>query len=87
VSDVNSTKSPARTTVYSVLIAIGLAICIPVAVAIWFILSGGPVANEYVCTPGEAPADLPGGGSSCFQEGSELPPGAAWQPAGNHPIP
>lgn len=51
-----------------------------------FILSGGPLANEWVCSQGYAPANNRAGGSACFKEGSDLPPGYTWDPAGNHPL-
>jgi len=65
--------------------AVAAAVAAGGAVAV-FILSGGLFANEMACSQGEAPANNPEGGSACFEEGSELPPGFTWDPRGNHRI-
>jgi hypothetical protein len=41
-----------------------------------------PVSDEWVCSEGKAPA-----GNDCYREGSTLPPGVAWHPFGNRPLP
>ncbi len=46
-----------------------------------------PVADEWQCVQGEAPAVTAEGGRACFREGSALPPGYAWEPLGNRPLP
>lgn len=38
-----------------------------------------PVADEWQCVQGEAPAVTAEGGRACFREGSALPPGYAWE--------
>ncbi len=49
-----------------------------------FILSGGPLADEWICSKGEFPATAePGGGSQCIAYGEALPPGWTADPDGN----
>lgn len=40
-----------------------------------------PVADEWICSEGEAPA-----GNGCYAEGSTLPAGVTWDPFGNRPM-
>lgn len=49
-------------------------------------VSGTPLIDEWECVDGEAPYVYPDGGSACAKEGSELPPGATWDPFGNRPF-
>jgi hypothetical protein len=46
-----------------------------------------PMGDEWVCSDGEAPAGKPGRYNVCYEEGSNLPPGARWDPLGNRPMP
>lgn len=45
-----------------------------------------PVADEWQCADGEAPANHRSGGSACFPEDSTLPRGYRWDPWGNRPL-
>lgn len=45
-----------------------------------------PVADEWQCSEGEAPADHRAGGSACFREGASLPRGYTWDKWGNRPL-
>ena len=68
------------------LTAAAVAALVVVGLLAYFILSGGPLANEMACSEGEAPANNDEGGSACFKEGSELPSGYTWDPRGNFKI-
>jgi len=57
---------------------IGLA-----AFALWAV---NPVGDEWDCSPGEFPATNQAGGSACFRNGDELPPGWRADPKGNQPL-
>jgi hypothetical protein len=46
-----------------------------------------PMGDEWVCSEGEAPAGPKGRYNNCYDEGSELPKGAEWDPFGNRPMP
>lgn len=51
-----------------------------------FIVSGGPVADEWDCSKGEYPAFNQRGGSACFTYGERLPRGWTAYPKGNQPL-
>jgi hypothetical protein len=72
-----------------------LLVCSAVAVGAALVVAAGfaalvfifnPTADEWHCSQGEAPALRQNGGSACFPEGSELPRGWRWDPAGNRPL-
>ena len=67
----------------------GLVLGVGLAVAGGYTLllyAFNPVADEWQCSEGEAPADHRSGGAACFAEGSELPKGYRWDPLGNRPM-
>ncbi len=66
-------------------VAAGLILASGVALA-WFVLSGGPVANEWDCIRGEYPATSRDGGRACFSYGEHVPSGWTADPAGNQPL-
>ena len=51
-----------------------------------FIYSGGPVADEWTCSKGEAPIVHPDGGSQCLTYGDPMPAGWSADPVGNQPL-
>lgn len=67
----------------------GLVLGVGVAVAGGYVLltyADNPMADEWQCSEGEAPADHRSGGAACFEEGAELPKGYEWDPLGNRPL-
>lgn len=65
-------------------------LAVPVLLAAGFAgylaLSGTPLVDEWVCSDGEAPVLLDGGGSACRPEGATLGEGESWDPLGNRPL-
>ncbi len=51
-----------------------------------FIYSGGPLADEWACSKGEAPIVHPDGGAQCLTYGDPMPVGWTADPAGNQPL-
>lgn len=80
------TTDTTRTVKRVALIVAALAALAAVGFVTLYIMGGGLFANEMACSEGEAPANTKEGGSACFKEGSDLPPGFIWDPRGNHKI-
>jgi hypothetical protein len=58
-----------------------------VGAGLGILFSFNPMGDEWVCSDGEAPAGADGFYNDCYDEGSTLPPGLAWDPFGNRPMP
>ncbi len=62
------------------------AVGLTVAVGLALVHAFNPVADEWHCSQGRAPAHNRVGGSECFKEGSTLPEGYRWDRWGNRPL-
>lgn len=73
-----------RTVTIAALTFVGIltSCALIVGAGVGLLYAVNPVADEWICSEGEAPA-----GSSCYAEGSTLPTGVTWDPFGNRPMP
>lgn len=69
-----------------IVITLAITVAMVIALGAWVLWAFNPVGDEWDCSPGEFPATNEAGGSSCFENGSELPTGWRADPQGNQPI-
>ena len=64
-----------------------LVVALVVAGGWGLLVAVNPVADEWLCSQGRAPAHHRSGGGDCFREGRTLPEGYRWDRWGNRPMP
>ena len=79
--------SRGRSIVLKIVIIASAAIALVAVISTAGFLIGTMLfSNEMACSEGEAPANDTEGGSACFKEGTNLPPGFTWDDRGNYRI-
>lgn len=70
----------------AVIIAGAATVLVAVVLVAGFLIGTALFSNEMACYEGEVPANNTEGGSACFKEGAQLPPGFTWDVRGNYKI-
>lgn len=68
------------------LVAAAVGIGLVVSMGFASVWAFNPVADEWHCSQGQAPARNRAGGGDCFREESALPKGYRWERWGNRPM-